>query len=254
VGASHNSKTVSSILTKDTDTLWLNFGGRAYNSTQELIKLVLHMPKNLKSIIIFSGVNNLTLSHLSPYTSPIFNSFYAQSTFEKAVEHRFFESHIGVKEAVRRLLNEIKYKLFPSQLNHFRKSIDDSYANVLSCFDRDMKVHKSLANGISSDLYFVMQPLVSWLSKNLSKEEVDIFAELDSFNPDFIVLADYLSKYKCQYFQDIESICYKHGVKYLNLNECQEFESNQWIFADRVHLTDRGNQMVCDAIKRNFSI
>ena len=64
VGASHDSKTVPSILSQSGDTLWLNFGGRAYNSTQEMLKLVLHMPRKVDRIIVFSGVNNLTLAYL----------------------------------------------------------------------------------------------------------------------------------------------------------------------------------------------
>jgi len=69
-----------------------------------------------------------------------------------------------------------------------------------------------------------------------------------------VVLAEYFGKFKESYFRDVELICNKHAIKYLNLNKCPEFESDEWIFVDRVHLTDKGNQMVCDAIKRNFSI
>jgi len=254
VGASHDSKTVSSILSKDTDTLWLNFGGRAYNSTQEMLKLVLHMPRKVDRIIVFSGVNNLTLAHLSPYTSPVFNSFYAQSSFEQAVKHRFFEEYIGIKETTKRLFREFQNKLSTSKQHVFRKTTEESYDNILLCFERDLTVLKLLAQGHSADLYFVMQPLATWLNKKLTKEEQEIFADLDSFYPDFVVLAEYFGKFKESYFRDIELICNKHAIKYLNLNRCPEFETEEWIFVDRVHLTDKGNQMVCDAIKRNFSI
>jgi hypothetical protein len=254
VGASDDSKTVPSILTRSTDTQWLNFGGRAYNSTQEMLKLVLHMPKRVNSIIVFSGVNNLTLAHLSPYTSAVFNSFYSQSSFEQAVKHRFFEDYIGIKAAAKRLYKEFQRKLSTSKQNIIRKTLEESYENILICFERDLTVLKLLANGCSADLYFVLQPLATWLNKKFTKEEQEIFAELDSSSDDFKVLAKYFQKNKESYFRDVEFICNKHAIKYLNLNTCTEFESDEWIFVDRVHLTDKGNQIVCDAIKRKFSI
>jgi len=115
---------------------------------------------------VFSGVNNLTLAHLSPYTSAVFNSFYAQSSFEQAVKHRFFEEYIGIKAAAKRLFKEFQHKLSPSKQHVFRKTIEESYENILLCFERDLTVLKLLAQGHSADLYFVMQPLATWLNKN----------------------------------------------------------------------------------------
>lgn len=62
-----------------------NFGGRAYNSTQELILLQLYPPQRLNHIVVLSGVNNALLTCLTKSNSPVFNSFFCQSEFREAL-------------------------------------------------------------------------------------------------------------------------------------------------------------------------
>ena len=63
-GATGDEKTISSLLTKDTGNLYLNFGATAFNSKQELILFINYFTKlkKIKKVIIISGVNDLYLN------------------------------------------------------------------------------------------------------------------------------------------------------------------------------------------------
>ena len=58
VGATSNSQTISSHLNRLGSPEWLNYGGRALNSTQELILFQLFLTRKLNNIVICSGDRN----------------------------------------------------------------------------------------------------------------------------------------------------------------------------------------------------
>lgn len=251
VGSTHDQHTIPSYLSQETDTKWLNLGGRAYNSTQELIKLMLYLPAKLDHIVICSGVNNITLAFLSSSTSPVYNSFFSQSVFELAMSNPSGE-YIGVRRAFERLRIELRHRFFPKSMGPARLSIDAAYQNILTCFERDLRVAKAIAAGMGVPIYFALQPLATWIDKKFSQEELAIFKTLDAMSSDWQVLAHYIGEVKDRYFTDVAKICGRHAVKYCNLNYAHEFKSQEWLFVDRVHLTDRGCEIVAAILKREF--
>ena len=48
--------------------------------------------------------------------------------------------------------------------------------------------------------------------------------------------------------------CKKHNIDYINLNEhLNEYDDKKnWLFVDRVHLTDIGYEKIADIILRKF--
>lgn len=254
VGSTHDRHTIPSFLNKNSDSVWLNFGGRAFNSTQELIMLMLHLPKQLDRLVIFSGVNNITLAFLSPTTSPVYNSFFSQSAFEHAMANPS-DDYIGVRRAWKRLLKEVRHRCWMPEAQHTsRQSIDVSYQDVLTCFERDLRVCKKIADGLGIPLYFALQPLASWMNKQLSKEEVEIFEILDSMSMDWQILAKQIVGMRDKYFADVERICRETSVGYCNLNLAQEFQTKEWLFVDRVHLTDKGCELAANILKKEFGL
>lgn len=251
VGSSHDHNTIPSCLNQKTDTSWLNLGGRAYNSTQEVIKLMLHFPMKLDHFVVFSGVNNITLAFISSSTSPVYNSFFSQSTFECAMSNPPGE-YVGVRRAWSRLLREIDHRFIGRTVISTRKSIDDSYKDVIECFERDLRVFRALANGVGAKFYFVLQPLATWLDKHLSPEESELFKILDAMPGDWEILAKQIAEVKNEYFADVERITKYMGIPYCNLNLSPEFKTNEWLFVDRVHLTDRGCELASEILKREF--
>ena len=75
-------------------------GGRAYNSTQELLLLNLHLKARPKHIVVFSGVNNLTLAYLCKETSQVYNSFFGESEVRKAIDSRMYSDQVSVRRAI----------------------------------------------------------------------------------------------------------------------------------------------------------
>lgn len=253
VGATQDGYTIPSYLNSETETSWLNFGGRAYNSTQELIRLMLHLPKKIDHLIVCSGVNNITLAFLSSSTSPVYNSLFSFSAFERAMSNAADE-YIGVRHAWARLLKELRHRIYPQPKAEVRQSIRLSYQDVLNCFERDLRASKAIADGMGATLYFALQPLATWIDKALSAEETEIFNILDGMSNDWQVLAKQINDERDTYFADVASICERHAVQYCNINYVPEFKMDEWLFVDRVHLTNRGCELVAKTLKKEFNL
>ena len=253
VGATHDKFTIPSVLNQTTDSIWLNYGGRAFNSTQELILFLLHLPQRIEQIVIFSGVNNITLAYLSASTSPVYNSFFFQSMFERAMANPP-DDFIGLRSAVIRLSKEVRHKFWPAVHLPVKKNLEHSYHDVLSCFKRDLRALKAVATGLGVPLYFALQPLATWLDKPLSNEEKNVFEILDSMSMDWQVLAQKIMEVRDKYFSDVAQICSDLSVPYCNTNLAPEFLTEEWLFVDRVHLTDRGCQIAAQILKREFNL
>ncbi len=253
VGATGDGMTIPSLLSKDTDLKWLNYGGRAFNSTQEQIRFGLHLPKNLDKLILFSGVNNLTLAFLSASTSPVYNSFFSQTMFEEKMNSPLAEA-VDVRRALSLLLSAVRKRYSTSNKKNPPVSISDVYQDILSCFRRDLRAVRLMVSGLGAEMYFVLQPLATWIDKKLSIEEAKIFSILDSMSSDWKVLAESIFEIKSAYFSDIERICLEENVEFYNMNLDVEFRENQWLFVDRVHLSDKGNKVAVDSMIREFSL
>jgi len=241
-GASNDRNSIPSQLSKITKLPWLNFGCRAYNSTQEMINLSLHLRNRPKEIVVFSGVNNLTLAHLCKQTSEIYNSFFGESEIRSAINSKRYSKDVSLSWMMIQITKMFLMKvglIHDSRDTEVRKNIADDYNKILECFERDLFSLKAIAQGHGSSLTFFMQPLATWLDKTLSSEENQLFEYLDDLNPSFRVLAEFLGDWKENYFSDIENICVKLGIPFFNLNS-STFESSDWLFVDRVHMTDEG--------------
>lgn len=253
VGATDDSFTISSWLNKAGGVQWLNFGGRAINSTQELVKFQLHLPHRLSQLVVCSGVNNLTLGYLGRDASPIYNSLFSKSSLERASINQS-AARVGVRKAASLLLDEIAFKYFPKTGVSRESKMIDGYSDIMACFERDLRGLKTLADGFGANITFLLQPLATWIDRELSVEEEIIFAELDKISPEWRFLSKYIETMKEQYFEDIERICNNLGVNFYNLNLAEEFSSNNWFFVDRVHLTDLGYEKISEIIQSELSL
>ena len=89
VGASNDSSTISSIISKETSDKFLNFGCRAHVSSQELILFNQISPKfkKIKNVIIFSGLNDLYISFLRDYSSQL-GPFFFSNQFSEGMNNQ----------------------------------------------------------------------------------------------------------------------------------------------------------------------
>lgn len=253
VGATHDRHTIPSILNRITDEVWLNFGGRAFNSTQEMILFLLNMPRSTNRILLFSGVNNIILAFLNNGSSPLYGAFFGQSVFESAMKSPTIE-YIGVRRAARQLFKELRHRFLTSSASDLSVcGLGDDYQNILCCFQRDLRVLKVLADGLGIPIYFALQPVATWIDKKLSPEEKKIFDILDNIQAAaWQVLSESISTVRDCYFADVARICVEEKVHFYNLNLDPAFRDDAWLFVDRVHLTDRGHALSAEIVKREF--
>ncbi len=257
VGATSDAHTIPSILNRTTGRLWLNFGGRAFNSTQELILLLLHLPEALDRVVLVSGVNNIFLASLNDRASPVYGTFFNQSVFERAMTGGSGD-YVGVRRSARQLLDEIRHRLAPHGPPDPTEHADGSsrwYHHHLDRFRLDLRAFKLLASGLGARLDFALQPLANWIDKKLSPEEQELFGILDKLQGDtWRVQSESVRDARDRYFADVAGVCEDEGIAFCNLNLDPTLADQAWLFVDRVHLTDRGHALVAEIIVREFAL
>lgn len=254
VGATQDAHTIPSVLNRTTDGLWLNFGGRTFNSTQELLLFLLHLPRKLDRVVIFSGANNIVLACLRNGSSPVYGAFYNQSLFERAMSNPP-EEYIGIRRATRQLFKEAgrHVRMTSTDGERTEVSLEGCYQDILACFQRDLRAFKVLTDGVGARLYFALQPMATWIDKALSPEEQRMFDILDDLHP-WRVLAKGIRDVRGRYFEDVARICTEENVPFHNLNLDPAFRDAAWLFVDRVHLTDRGYALAAEIMKKEFGL
>lgn len=253
VGASSDAATLASFLNRQEKKIWFNFAGRAFNSTQELLIFLLFLPSSVDTVLIFSGINNLVLSHLSSWTSPVYNSFYAQSAFERGLKSG---EVAGVRGSLRLFLEEISHKLAPMSNGKDPGSPAERYEHMRVCFRRDMRLWVTLSRGMNFRLCFVFQPIAPWIRKELTSEEREVFSILDECDPDssWGEVSTYLRGHEERYRSDVRTVCDELGIPFLDMNQCAPFTQPNWLFVDRAHLTDEGYALAAEEIRKRFGL
>lgn len=255
VGASSDQGTLASALNRQGDRAWFNFAGRGFNSTQELLIFLLHLPADVETVLLFSGLNNLVLSFLSENTSPVYNSFYAQSVFEKGLQAG---EATGVQGAFRLLMREIADRLSPPARSNGSKPAGrrEAYEQVLTCFRRDIRLWALLREAMSFKLYFAFQPMAPWTKKGLTPQEQELFSLLDEGcgQQGWDQISGYLQEQKKDYAADVRRICQEQEIPFLDLNQEPGMARPDWLFVDRAHLTDLGYQRVSEIVRGAFPL
>lgn len=274
VGATSDKNTISSILSEDTDCLWLNFGGRAFNSTQELLLFLFfhRYIKNIKRVVILSGLNNLMIYHSSAKYSKELGSFFSWSQYNsimnieqeslgQKIASRVLRPVFGNRAAQRDLLkfdfgkeeketqaNFCLSSLFKTVRDH-NKEKDD----LLCVLKRDISIWKLITDALQIKLYYVLQPTANWVRRELAAEETALFDELDNHpthNP--LSIKDVLNNSLYDWFlKNLSEICNFYDVRFLDMNEAisKKALDEKWLYVDRIHLTDEGYRISADILK-----
>jgi hypothetical protein len=239
IGASADRHTLASRLTENDDRSapWLNFGGRSFNSTQELMLFVLHrhrLPK-VEEIVLFSGFNNLGLARLPAQLRMEHGAFFLCREFFDAMGKKkpsMFSSWF------RRTVDPVD-----SPLPTMQEQLD--YAVDLSL--RHLDVWRALATDMGAKLTFVLQPLANWVRAKGSPEEEQLFADLEKAGRFSETYGDILEhKNYLAYATRLQEGATAMGVSFVNMAEqlAAAITPEQWIFVDRIHFTDQGHDLV----------
>ncbi|MFZ9806749.1 MAG: SGNH/GDSL hydrolase family protein [Ilumatobacteraceae bacterium] len=257
IGATGDAMTIPSLLNTATKYNWLNFGGRAFNSTQEAILVHLSNTKKIEGpIVVMSGANNLTRSLMSGSFSKMFGAFFHQGLFESQMR----SAAVGNRALARQLIAGLRERFVFGKKQHSQDASNPSHSKtasydaMLTVFERDCEYFQMLAKHNSTSASFVLQPFAPWIQKSLTTQEAELFKLLDQEAEGFSRVLSELAERKQQYTQDLQAICARTGMKFVDLNTASELQKPEWLFVDRVHLTDAGYSVVAKLLVRDLSL
>jgi hypothetical protein len=243
IGASSDAATLSSRLwAKHAPSApWLNFGGRSFNSAQELILFTLyrHLLPHIDEIVLFSGFNDLGLARLPAHLRGDHGAFFNCTDF--------FHSMTPEKSRGRTRRNP------PAPPPTLEEQIE--FAAELTA--RHLSAWKALADAAGARLTFVLQPLATWIRDTPAPEEQRLFRELDqiaSFSEVYGDIAD--RSVAGDYATAIERRCAPIGVAFLDFTPLLAAAVGplDWVFVDRIHFTDFGHDLAAGLLAHTLKL
>lgn len=235
IGASGDAATLPSRLWSQhaPGAPWLNFGGRSFNSTQELLLFVLHrhLLPQVEEIVLFSGFNDLGLSRLPASLRGEHGAFflcgsYLQRTGQAEAPGRFRRRAPAPAEDV------------PSTEQQMQLAAELTL--------RRLDTWRALAAATGARLTFVLQPLAGWVRDEPAPPERRLFEELDR-------MADFSGTYGeitgmaagRRYAEVLGAGCARLGVRFLDFAPVLRAAAKpaDWLFVDRIHFTDLGHDL-----------
>ncbi len=264
-GSSSDEKTISSLLSKNSDIFFYNLGVSAFNGFQEVIlhQSLINYFEKIKHIIIFSGLNDFFMQH---YISEIDNElgpYFYSSEFKTGMDNmvlnrkrkiaRFFFSPFFENDT--NWITITKKKIFKNifKNKHLNKNKVDNNTkkNLLKKYlHRNLIYWSNIQKIYKVKVTYILQPFAYWCDKDFTVEELEIFKELDSSLKVFKALAS-LEKLYSESLKEISETCNKFEINFIDSNKYfkDNIKKNEWCFVDRAHLTDLGNEYIFNLIK-----
>lgn len=248
IGASCDAWTLSSRMTVNDPRPqpWLNFGGRSFNSAQELMLLTLyrHLLPKVEEIVLFSGFNNLGLARLPASARGEHGAFFNCNQFFDAFgTDASRAAHSKGMSVMQRLLGGKNGAAASEPVPPMTEQI--GYAADLTL--RHLEIWRVVANDLGAKLTYVLQPLAGWVRDIGTSQEETIFAELDELGRFSDTYGDILQqRVNIEYATQLEAGTKNMGVDFINLSPilAGRVGPDQWLFVDRIHFTDEGYDYV----------
>jgi len=277
VGAISDSTTIPAILSDKMGQPWMNFGGRANVSTQELISFAYHrdMIGEIGNIVIFSGINDLYIYFASKFFNQKMGSFfYASKFFENMMNDGNYKS-IYTRPIINKLLsilygnydfnrlsNRDSIKLLFKKISISQAGLEEIHEDtildhhenpkeVIDVLRRNISNWKIFSNHYNARLIFVLQPFANWLNiRNPTIKENAVFEILDrEQNSNWKTLSARINGLHEWFSSELKSICENESVDFHDSSIIiDNDEYTEDVFVDRIHLTNFGNQIISDFI------
>lgn len=248
IGATSDATTLASLLWSRhaPSTPWLNFGGRCYNSTQELLLFMLyrHLLPEIDEIVIFSGMNDLTVCRWPEWQQGDHGAFFfCGEYFEKMEELR--AAHRKAKGRGWRSTTR------PTIATHddARRDIPTVIESAADLTLRHLDTWQLLA-GPGTRVSYVLQPMSLWMREARAPQEQLLFDEIDrisTLGTWEALYGDVSTPEVSQAFSEKVRVgCEKRSIPYYDLNPVVAAATapDEWLFVDRTHYTDKGSDIV----------
>lgn len=232
-GSTSDGTTIPSYLAKLTGFQWLNYGGCAFNSFQEIFLFMIFPPKKVTDIVLLTGLNTVYNNNIPQNIWNEYPHFYYQSEYAQMVK------------------NQLEGTDLSQRIDTPYKTINQNIAieRIKKELSIILKFWWSFCKQNNINLTIVLQPTLYTLDKKLSKEEEELFQILDTIQN---TLAWEYVRVITNQFPQISSYLKKiqKSLKFnlLDLNNCNRLKTEDWLFVDRVHYTDKGNLIITKAI------
>lgn len=258
VGATGDGACISSRLsTPEEESPWLNFGGRGYSATQELLLFLLnrHLLPPVRDIVIMSGANDLILTGLKSSLDSEYGSFFSCGEYYATMEeakprHR---NGRGTRRSSRHLSARPPVTTAGDEPD---RSAEDRVRRTTEQIARNLDNWLPLADASGARLSYVLQPVASWIRDRPPWEEQLLFDDSNrrnAFEQRLFEAVEHQSAGK-MLSDAIAEECGKRDIRLIDMNEKMKSSigPDQWVFIDRVHLNDDGyrtvSQIMTDAM------
>ena len=261
IGCTSDAETIASQLSADLGNCVLNLGGRAFNSTQELILFceIANQLENIENVILFTGVNNLFLSSFSDELNA---PFFQSNDLKEAMDYQALSPK-------RRLLKTMLAPVFGDLIdyrtvkktgiftNFFRRMPNGrdkdepkhiSIEKALMNSRKDLYIWKNLSKSMGFRLTYVLQPVAGWCEKKLTYEENELFEPIKEGDDSILEQVNSIDAYTA-YSDGLQKMLGEMDVEFVDTNPYFR-GCNDWLFVDRVHLTDKGNRLVTKILSK----
>ena len=249
IGASGDRHTLASRLS-ETDPRglpWINFGGRSFNSTQEMILFALnrhHLPR-VKEIVLFSGFNDLGLARLPKRLRQEHGAFFMCNDFFDAMGARKQSRFSSWFQSAR------KAAAAADDVPTLEEQIDQAARLVL----RNLANWRAMAHDLGAELTFVLQPLANWVRKTGTREEEALFTELERKGRFAETYGDILEDDAYRDYRDrLASGAKDLSVPFIDIVPFirESLPDDFWLFVDRIHFTDRGHDWMANLLLKKL--
>ena len=246
VGATSDEKTIPGILSNKSQYFFYNFGGRAFNGLQEyvLTTLMINNLKNTKKILLYSGMNDVYMSYNKSFIPTFPGPFYFNKDFLVNMDNKV--SSFGQK---------IKDFLFIIYKKQKENKLNLSFPKIKleEIVFRNIKLWKLFSKSINTEVIFFLPPFLPWSKeeKSYSKEEKEITAYIKKTGG--AKNTSYFNEIEKDYNKIVklfEDNCKKHEIKFYDCNVLfrAKAHNDKWLFVDKTHLTDYGNELISNFI------
>jgi lysophospholipase L1-like esterase len=233
VGASSDASCLSSQLAMITDQPWFNFSGRASNLMQDVLTYLLFSAPIDRNIVLMSGINDLLFALTFESAFKQFPTFWGDDMFSE--------------------LNKLDA---PDMFgNTAELSVEQRYLRALQGIDRALLLLARHARSEQTRILFALQPLLAWTDKPSHAKEKSICNEWDAVQSGFRAThkPEIILPWKERFSEDVGSICLRHEIGFVDLNLDSAWQTEEQLFADRIHLTDQGQRVAAQLISNRLS-
>jgi hypothetical protein len=258
VGATTDANSLAARMTWHTSETWLNFAGRAFAASQELLTFLYyrHRLGPVRRIVLFSGSNDLYLYYVPKMFDEIFGIFFFSDVFATRMSA---SPDMRWAERVWKAAVPTRLKKRRSPERDLTSVIAErrpDRARAVELWRRSLEHWRILAAGLGIDLVYALQPIMTWVSKPPSPEELELSrAWLENPSGWTAILQAVMDLEHYEWWSGaLAAECRKMGVRFVDMNMelSRHPRRKEWLFIDHLHLTDAGYDVCGEILAREL--